>query len=179
MFDILAEEAGEIAGWDRSLFLATLLVGLGFVFLIAELFVVSFGALTMCALGSFAAAVVIAFNRGPVYGWTYFIILVVLVPAVIIMGLRIMPRTSWGKKLIPPNPKLEDVTATGIDRSYEELLGKAGVTSSVCRPAGTAEIDDEPYDVVSEGTMIAADRPVTVVEVEGNRIVVREVEEEA
>ena len=179
MFEVIAQGTTETAGWESSIILATLLVGLGLAFMIAELFVVSFGALTVCALGSFASAVVIAFNKGAAYGWSYLVMLVILVPVVLVLGLKYMPKTRWGQKLIPPNPELEDVTATGVDRSYEELLGKEGVTTGMCRPSGTAEIDGEPYDVVSEGMMIAEDRPVKIVDVEGNRIVVREVEADA
>ena len=50
---------------------------------------------------------------------------------------------------------------------------------SMCRPAGTAEFDGERYDVVAEGLAIAAGRAVKVVDVEGNRIVVRETETSA
>jgi membrane-bound serine protease (ClpP class) len=46
----------------------------------------------------------------------------------------------------------------------------------MCRPSGTAQFDGERYDVVSEGLTILQDRPVKVVRVEGNRVIVRETE---
>lgn len=42
------------------------------------------------------------------------------------------------------------------------------------RPAGTALIDDERVDVVTEGEYIERNRPIEVVYVDGLKIVVRE-----
>ena len=55
-----------------------------------------------------------------------------------------------------------------------ELAGKEGITMTACRPAGVARIGASRVDVVAEGTMIDANRPVKVLRVEGNRVIVRE-----
>ena len=54
------------------------------------------------------------------------------------------------------------------------LVGKSGVVTTTCRPAGTAEIDGTRMDVVTLGEFIEVGANVEVVEVEGNRIVVKE-----
>lgn len=59
-----------------------------------------------------------------------------------------------------------------------ELLGKRGKTVTPLRPAGTVFIDKERIDVVSEGNYIDSNVEVEVVQVEGSRIVVREIKEE-
>ncbi len=61
----------------------------------------------------------------------------------------------------------------GTDPRHEGLRGKAGVTLTPLRPAGKATIDGLRVDVVSRGPMIGADEPIVVVEVEGNRVVVK------
>jgi membrane-bound serine protease (ClpP class) len=43
------------------------------------------------------------------------------------------------------------------------------------RPAGKAKINGRLIDVVSDGPFIPADRRIEVVEVSGNRVVVREI----
>ena len=43
------------------------------------------------------------------------------------------------------------------------------------RPAGIAEFDGVKLNVVSDGDFVAAQRPIRVERVEGNRIVVREI----
>jgi membrane-bound serine protease (ClpP class) len=56
-----------------------------------------------------------------------------------------------------------------------DLLGVVGKAHSVLRPAGKAWLGDRLVDVVSDGPFIQAGTPVEVVQVNGNRIVVREV----
>lgn len=60
-------------------------------------------------------------------------------------------------------------------RSRLELIGKTGVALTSMRPSGTALIEDERIDVVTEGTFIAKDQKVKVIKVEGSRVVVREI----
>ncbi|WP_396265829.1 nodulation protein NfeD [Halobacillus shinanisalinarum] len=54
-----------------------------------------------------------------------------------------------------------------------ELIGMEGETITPLRPSGTALIDEERMDVVSEGSFIGADQPIKIVKIEGARIVVR------
>jgi membrane-bound serine protease (ClpP class) len=41
------------------------------------------------------------------------------------------------------------------------------------RPAGMAEVDGEPLNVVTEGDFIHPGEPIEIVQVRGNRIVVK------
>jgi membrane-bound serine protease (ClpP class) len=54
------------------------------------------------------------------------------------------------------------------------LLGKTGVVVTTCRPAGKINVEGSTYDVVTLGEFIEKDKAVEIVEVEGNRVVVRE-----
>ncbi len=54
------------------------------------------------------------------------------------------------------------------------LLGQEGVALTPLRPSGTAVINGERVDVVSEGGFIAQEAAVIVTAVEGTRVVVRE-----
>ncbi|MGE8078193.1 NfeD family protein [Peribacillus loiseleuriae] len=56
-----------------------------------------------------------------------------------------------------------------------ELVGLEGITLVDLRPSGTAEINGERLDVVSEGSFILKNSKVKVVKAEGSRIVVREI----
>jgi membrane-bound serine protease (ClpP class) len=74
-------------------------------------------------------------------------------------------------------PDLADDKAfinTVLERD-QGLLGKHGVAMTVLRPAGKAQIGDDYVDVVSNGPFISAGRAIEVVEVTGNRVIVREV----
>jgi membrane-bound serine protease (ClpP class) len=58
-------------------------------------------------------------------------------------------------------------------KDYTYLLGKNGIALTELRPAGTAIIEEGPFDVVSEGTYIKRGEDITVIMVNGSRIVVR------
>lgn len=53
-------------------------------------------------------------------------------------------------------------------------LGESGVTLTELRPAGQARFEKRRLDVVSRGERIEPGKPVLVVEIEGNRVVVKE-----
>jgi membrane-bound serine protease (ClpP class) len=55
-----------------------------------------------------------------------------------------------------------------------ELLNGTGVALSQLRPSGTATINGQRVDVVTEGGLIERGTAIKVVAVEGARIVVRE-----
>ncbi|HKI36654.1 MAG TPA: NfeD family protein [Gemmataceae bacterium] len=55
------------------------------------------------------------------------------------------------------------------------LLGAIGVAATPLRPAGKVKFGDEYIDVVAEGAYVDPGTRVQVVEIEGNRIVVKEV----
>ena len=56
------------------------------------------------------------------------------------------------------------------------LVGKTAQTVTDLRPAGIIKLDDERIDAVSDGTFILRNRQVKILEVEGTRVVVREIE---
>lgn len=55
------------------------------------------------------------------------------------------------------------------------LLGAVGTAATTLRPSGMAQFGDQYIDVVTEGGFIASGARIQVIEVEGTRIVVREV----
>ena len=178
MMEVLLQAEG--LGGGGSLALAVVLLVMGFLLILAEIFFVSFGILGLSSAGCFILSFFMAYRAGGPWMLALFIVLaVVLVPTVLAMAFKWMPRTRWGKKLVRENPKYEDVTATGVPKELESLVGKRGVTVTRCRPSGVAEIDGKRVDVVAEGMMIDLDRPVEVVRVEGSRVVVRRTGEES
>jgi len=55
------------------------------------------------------------------------------------------------------------------------LLGAIGIAATALRPAGKVRMGDDFIDVVAEGDYVEAGARVQVIEIEGNRIVVKEV----
>jgi membrane-bound serine protease (ClpP class) len=55
------------------------------------------------------------------------------------------------------------------------LLGAIGVSLTTMRPAGKAQFGDDFLDVIAEGDYVEAGKRLQIIEIEGNRIVVKEI----
>ncbi|MGB6044877.1 MAG: NfeD family protein [Pirellulales bacterium] len=76
--------------------------------------------------------------------------------------------------LAPPEGDLyQQITEREQMADYRHLVGQRGVTSTQLTPSGKAVLNDELIDVISEGDLIAVGAEIEVVEVHGNRVIVR------
>ena len=55
----------------------------------------------------------------------------------------------------------------------EDLVGLEGEATTLLRPSGIARLNDKRYDVVTRGEMLGKGTRIKVIEVSGNRIVVK------
>ena len=133
------------------------------------------GILSILSAGAVISAVVLAFKVSSSVGTVFVATTAVFVPAAIIVGLKIFPKTPIGKRVIltPEKQTDQERGIAGVcGDDYSKLLGKAGVTVTLLRPSGIAEIDGERYSVVAKGELIDQGVEIEVIEVEGNSIVV-------
>jgi membrane-bound serine protease (ClpP class) len=92
---------------------------------------------------------------------------------------RYLPSIPYASRLVLEPPEDSDqaadsgLTQEGLQASA--LLGKIGVAITTLRPAGKAQFDEEFLDVVAEGDYVSPGARVQIIEIEGNRIVVKEV----
>ena len=100
----------------------------------------------------------------------------VSVVAVILLWSRIRQSRFWQRLVLSHEESPEAGYRAPADFSH--LVGKKGVALTPLRPAGTVIIDEQRYDVVSDGGFIGANSSIEVVKSEGTRVVVREVREE-
>ncbi|MCL2765206.1 MAG: hypothetical protein FWD40_08020 [Treponema sp.] len=61
------------------------------------------------------------------------------------------------------------------DKDYTALLGKIGITESSLQPSGIVLIDDEVYEVKTDGEYVDEGRGVKVTRVRGKNIYVKRV----
>ncbi len=152
-----------------SLFVILLIAGL--LFIGAEIFVPGgiLGAIGAFALLGACIISFIEFTPATATVITGGIILAIL--ASIALWIRIFPKTWVGKHMMI-NEDLGD--AKGTEDGIEDLLNKTGITTSPLHPGGYAEINGHRFDVITQGEMIDCGKPISVIEVEANRIVVVE-----
>ena len=85
-----------------------------------------------------------------------------------------------GFALDPPVPAESSstgtATAAGGIGGFGISVGDLGRSASPLRPAGRARFGERYLDVVADGSFVDPDRAIQVIQVSGNRIVVRELE---
>ncbi|MFN4258091.1 MAG: NfeD family protein [Gemmataceae bacterium] len=100
------------------------------------------------------------------------------VVAAMLVG-RYLPYIPYANRLVlvPPGERPEEAALEdhGPAPHLAALLGAIGVAATTLRPAGMARFGDNYVDVVTEGSFVSAGARVQVIEIEGNRIVVKEV----
>jgi len=158
---------------------AVLLLVLGVGLAVLELFIPSAGILCVLAAASIVGAVIMGFRQGPLTGFAILIAAVIGLPAMLILALKYWPRTALGRRVFLAAPKSEEVLPDDPNlRELKSLVGRVGRAKSRMLPAGAISIDGKTVDAISEGVPIDPGQSVRVIEVRGNRVVVRLVEEE-
>ncbi|MDD4871771.1 MAG: NfeD family protein [Kiritimatiellae bacterium] len=115
------------------------------------------------------AAVITGYVAFGVIGGTYALIGIVIVAVItIIIWMKYFPASRIGMKIIVG----KDLSTSKSASDYSELLGKDGETASELRPAGFATINGKRIDVVTQGEMIEKGIKITVIKIDGSRVVV-------
>ncbi len=174
---------------NQLAWLAGLLFVLGLVLVLLEVFVLpGFGVCGIVGVGLMLGGIVlVTLDRIPSdqSGWlavggkmaTY---LFALIGAGVVSFLiaRFLPKLPLANRMVLKSQADRDAAEPTLLPGAAEaaaLLGAIGVASTVLRPAGTVLVGEQFVDVVSDGGFIPAGTRVQVVEVEGTRIVVKEV----
>ncbi|MFN8857818.1 MAG: NfeD family protein [Planctomycetaceae bacterium] len=159
--------------------LAIVLLILGLLLLVAEVFIPSSGLILVLAIGTIAGSLFCGWfawmPTRPAAFWSLVGALVVLAPITVITAFRYWPETAIGKRALLEGPSPEEVTPFDEQLNrHEALLGHTGLTATVLNPAGIAVIDGSRVHCQSEGMIIPSGTPVRVVAARLNHVTVRE-----
>lgn len=156
-----------------QIFIALFVVGL--ILLGAEIFVPG-GVLGTIGGLSLAVVMIMGFSLfGPTVGIYISLAILILAGVVFALWIKVFPKTSIGRQMTAQNDLHE---AKGTEDGLESLLDKTGEALSDLRPAGYARIDNRRVDVVTQGGLIPKGTKVRVIDIEGNRVVVKELKSE-
>lgn len=144
--------------------------------LVAEVFVPSFGLITLFALACLAGGLAIFFNISPTAGWTGVVVAVIMVPATLVFAYKIFPKTSFGKTVTLDGPK--KIRGEGVPdaEQLKGLLGKQAAVISPLRPVGMCDFEGTKLECVAESGYIEKGKTVVVIKVEGTQLTVRQIE---
>lgn len=160
-----------LTGWE-----VVFLFLLGLVLLIVELFVTpGFGIIGILGLLGIGASVVLSYNN-PTQAMVSLTAAITSACIMTFVLTRFLNRRgAFRPILLTTSLTTEEGFVSADDRSV--MLGATGKALTMLRPSGIALFGDDRVDVVSEGEFVPAGTEIRVVGVEGNRIVVRKIEE--
>ena len=154
-----------------KLVLPIVLQVLGVVVVIAEFVLPSMGLLTVIALGLFGFSLYLVFTQvSQMTGFMFVIVDVCMIPVLIIVGVKMLAASP-----VTLRAKLEsDKGALSQPPEWADLIGVTGEAVTDLHPSGSARFNGKKYDVISRGNYIQKGTTVSVLSVEGNRIVVKQ-----
>jgi membrane-bound serine protease (ClpP class) len=157
------------------IWLPVLMFAVGIVALLVELFVPAVGTIGAVGIICMVTATVLGYrNFGTTVGTLFLAGTLVGAPVLVLIGLKMFPKTFVGKKLILGDLQEQAGGPADEDENADrDITGKRGIAVTTLRPSGMVMIGDQKYSVVTLGDMIEQGAEVQVVRVEGARIVVR------
>lgn len=144
---------------------------LGLVLLLIEAFLPNFGIIGGVGIIAVGASVVLS-AASTSQGLGMLILSMFLTGIIIAISFRFLSSKGIFRHIILSYREDRELGYVG-PRDYKTLIGKRGVTVTPLRPAGTALIEEQRLDVVSEGGFVPSGQVVEVTQVEGMRLVVR------
>lgn len=147
------------------------LLGIGVI--VVEIFVPSFGLLTVLSAGMLLYSLYLVFTTISVNAGLVFVgVDIFVIPVVLVMAFNALGASSWSlHKTLSRN---DGVASQSPDLAA--WVGQTGVAVTNLRPSGTVMIGDNRLDAVTDGEYVDAGTPVKVTLVSGNRMVVEIIE---
>lgn len=149
--------------------LSLLLLLLGAVLLIVEMFIPGFGVFGITGIILFIISSVISILYIP---FGIFILLgeLLLLTAILVVMLKFLKKRQFFGKIILDETLNEDTNEIG---DPDLFIGKEGITKTPLKPFGFADFNGTVMEVTSDGQYISENIPVKIIEASKNKLVVR------
>ncbi|RIM69611.1 serine protease [Staphylococcus arlettae] len=150
-----------------------ILFGIGVIFVIIELFVVG-AVIGLIGMGLIIFSIItLGDNLIFMIGNVVIALILSIIEWVILVKIFKRNIPFLDKVVLKDSTNTESGYTSHDDRSH--LVGKTATTLTDLRPAGIISYGTERIDAVSDGSFILRNKEVTILEVEGTRVVVREI----
>ena len=154
---------------------AIVLIVIGCALVVLEVFIPSGGLISFLATLALLGGLFMAFRHDAATGLGFLVLTVIAVPTTVGLAFKYWPRTPMGKAFLGELASEGDLIP---DDPRRALVGRVGIAKSKMLPSGAIQIDGKMIDAISQGMAIEPEQAVVVVEVKGNRVVVRLADEE-
>lgn len=130
---------------------------------------------TLATLGAASMLLSVGLAADSVSAGLYAIIGVIIGGAASFLFLKAFKQRDMWSKLALKDQLTKEAGYISMNVDYEQLVGETGVTLNDLRPVGTVQIGTKTYSAVSNGQWVPKDTTITVVKVDGTRILVEKV----
>lgn len=155
---------------------SVVLFAVGMIFLLIELFIPGFG--IFGGLGLVALVLCIVFQAHSVAeGLLLLLIIAAIVFAFALIAARSLKRGFLYRSSLVLKDNQEKDKGYVAPNDFSYMVGRTGISITPLRPAGTAEIEGEKADVITEGEFVPKGARILVIKTAGGRIVVKPTEE--
>lgn len=162
-----------VSGWE-----AILLFIVGLVLLILEVFVIpGFGIAGILGLLSMFGSIFLS-TPDPETAVKSLVIALIGSIALVAVAFKFAPSRRVFKKLVLEHSETKTEGYVAAKPGLKNLIGATGMAKTVLRPSGTAEINDQYVDVITNGEYISEGTRIQVTDVEGMRVIVKSLEKE-
>ncbi|HJN71314.1 MAG: hypothetical protein HOC93_00510 [Phycisphaerae bacterium] len=161
---------------------AFIFIAIAIIIFFIEIFIPSGGLLALLGGLSIIASLVAFFMHDINTGLVATGIYIVFGPIIAWIAFKIWASSSLAKRMILGDDDGDEEFASQESEAQRKqridalqvLVGKTGETVTVLRPIGVVQIGEQRYDAMAESGVIAANKPIEVVQVYDNQIKVRE-----
>ena len=159
--------AGSVSFWEIIIFL------IGVIFITIEIILPGIGLFAIIGMLAIFYSFIMALGGNMA---AFYALLLSLLIAIIFFALilkKIPSSKLWNNVVLKDSESSIKGFSSSLD--YSSLLGKKGVVIAKLRPAGSIEIAEQKIDVISQGEFIDIGVMVEIVEIIGNKIIVKKI----
>lgn len=162
---------------DWWLLFAVFLYAACAVLLVAEVFIPSFGLLSVCSIACLLGGLKIFFHHSPAAGWAGVVVALMMIPSMLMAAYKVLPKTRFGKRVILSPPVRERGDAIADTPQLQQMIGREGRVLTTMRPVGMCDFEGRKVECVAESGYLKKDNRVKVIRVEGTQVTVRVMDE--
>ena len=150
-----------------------ILLGVGIVLCIIEMFQPGIGFFGISGSIAILAGIILRFVYGFNLGQLFVLILII---AVILAIAGILIVHSIKKGLLSKSSLINNKTSVPVEfqnAELQKLVGESGLTITECKPVGKARINNNEYEVMSDGEYLEKEKQIQVTKIDGNNIIIK------
>ena len=145
--------------------------------IIAEVFIPSGGLISILAIACVIGGIVICFNISLFAGWFGIIVAIIMVPGVLIITYKILPKTRFGLNITLSPPERQQGDGIPDTPRLNEMIGAIGTVITPLRPVGMCNFSGQRLECVAESGYVDRGKKVKVIKTESTQLTVRLIEE--